>query len=546
MIQPILPPYDLAAWRAAPFPQRVRMVCQAWAIQGYGTPLPVYLVYALKVGFYVGAWAFFCGFSAEGGWLSDDAFRKAVLWSVAFEGLGLGCGSGPLTGRYVPPFGGALWFLRPGTTKMPLLPGILVFGGIRRTWLDVALYAAHMAFLFRALAAPEVTPLLLLPTVVLLPVLGLTDKTLFLASRAEHYLSAIVCLLFVDDWIAGSKLVWVAVWMWAATSKLNPHFPAVVGVMISNSPWARFGPLRRWMYRNYPDDLRPSALARAMAHAGTATELCFPLLLLFGDGGALTLVGLAVMLGFHIFITSNVPMGVPIEWNVLMVYGAFFLFGHHAEVSALSLSAPALIAWIALAHLALPLYGNLRPDRVSFLMAMRYYAGNWAYSVWLFKEGATEKLERGLVTSGWTGPAQLRMFYDEDVTQAVLSKVLAFRHMHLHGRALHRLLPRAVDDIESYEYVDGELVAGYVLGWNFGEGHLHDLQLLRAVQAQCGLEPGELRCVFVESQPMGGRTLKWTLADAATGVFDSGDVSVAELEALQPWPSDEDGPTRAA
>ena len=44
-----------------------------------------------------------------------------------------------------------------------------------------------------------------------------------------------------------------------------------------------------------------------------------------------------------------------------------------------------------------------------------------------------------------------------------------------------------------------------VLGWNFGDGHLNDTQLLDAIQAQCGFEPGEVRVVMVESQPLFGR-----------------------------------------
>jgi hypothetical protein len=108
--------------------------------------------------------------------------------------------------------------------------------------------------------------------------------------------------------------------------------------------------------------------------------------------------------------------------------------------------------------------------------------------------------------------------------------------MHLHGRALQRLLPRAVDDIEQYEQLDGEIVAGVVLGWNFGEGHLHHGQLLRAVQRQCHFVEGELRCIFVEGQPMGGTSLAWTIQDAASGVQETGEIQVRDLLALQPWP----------
>src|SRR5689334_6805544 len=160
--QPAPPPYDPLDWARRPFSERGRMVCEAWALQGYGTPPGVYVVYAVKVAFYVGMWIVFCGFTPGLGgissiadwWLSPIAFQKAILWSMLFEGLGLGCGSGPLTGRYFPPLGGFLYFLRPGTTKLPLAPRLPLLGGTRRTWLDAALYLVLVAALVRALTAP--------------------------------------------------------------------------------------------------------------------------------------------------------------------------------------------------------------------------------------------------------------------------------------------------------------------------------------------------------------------------------------------------------
>jgi hypothetical protein len=542
--QPRLPPYDIREWQQKPFGERLKMVCAAWALDGYGTPSPIYLAYLLKIVAYLGVWCLFCSFTPGLGdpralaswWWAPQAFQKAVLWSMAFEGLGLGCGSGPLTGRYLPPFGGFLHFARPGTTKMPLFPGLPLLGGHRRTSLDAALYLAHHAFLLRALVAPEITPALILPTIVLLPLLGVTDKTLFLASRGEHFYAVLVCLLFPADWIAGSKLVWMAVWLWAATSKLNRHFPAVVAVMQSNSPFTRIGGLRKRLYRHFPDDLRPSTLAHAMAHAGTAVEYAFPLALVLSDGGQTTTLALAVMFCFHLFITSSIPMGVPIEWNFLTVYGAFFLFGHHAAVRAWSVQSPLLLAYLGVACVALQVLGNLFPAWISFLVSMRYYAGNWGYSVWLFRGESSKKLDEHLVKAAPRVHDQLRRLYDEDTTVALLSKVMAFRAMHLHGRSLQLLLPRAADDLDTREYWDGEVVAGVVLGWNFGDGHLHGLQLMEAVQRQCGFEEGELRCVFVEAQPLGRPNLSWTIADARRGVLETGEIAVSKLLALQPFP----------
>jgi hypothetical protein len=277
-----------------------------------------------------------------------------------------------------------------------------------------------------------------------------------------------------------------------------------------------------------------------MAHAGTVVEYTFPVVLLFSDGGLTTTIALAVMLGFHIFITSSIPMGVPIEWNVIMVYGAFVLFGHYADVSAFSISSPLLIAFLGFSLIVVPLVGNLVPSRVSFLSSMRYYAGNWAYSIWLFKGDSSKKLDDHITKWAARLPVQLSGFLDEETITATISKVLGFRAMHLHGRCLQSLLPKAVNDIDQYEFLDGELVAGIVIGWNFGEGHLHNMQLLRAIQDECNFEEGELRCIFVESQPMGRGTHSWTIADAATGVLETGKIRVKDLLHLQPWPPMED------
>src|SRR5262249_38324661 len=150
-----------------------------------------------------------------------------------------------------------------------------------RTWLDVALYAALLATLVRALLAPALDATLLIPIVVLAPLIGLADRTIFLALRAEHYWTTVVCFAFAGNWIAGAKAVQLGLWFRAGFSKLNPHFPTVVCVMTSNSPFPRFAWLRRLVYRRFPDDLRPSRLAVGMSHAGTALELGVPLILAF-------------------------------------------------------------------------------------------------------------------------------------------------------------------------------------------------------------------------------------------------------------------------
>jgi len=520
------------------------MVCEAWAIQGYGTPPAVFVAYALKAGLYVGGWMLFCSFSpALGGpgsiaswWLHPIAFQKAIVWSMLFEALGLGCGSGPLTGRYFPPFGGVLYFLRPGTTKLPLFPGLPLVGGRTRNVLDVLLYAALLIACAGALVAPEPRHEHFLALAALVPLLGVVDKTIFLAARSEHYWVTIACFAFAGNWIAGAKAVQIALWFWAGFSKLNHHFPTVVCVMTSNGPFTRFPWLRRRMYKSYPDDLRPSRLANVLAHAGTVLEFGVPIAFLATPLGVLPVVAIAMTLALHGFITSNVPMGVPIEWNLAVVYGAFALFWAHPDVSILAVGSAPVAVLLVTMLVVLPLLGNLFPGRLSFLLAMRYYAGNWAYSVWLFRDESWRRLEKLTTSSAWVYD-QLARFYDRSTAVGLVGKVMGFRLMHLHGRALPILVPKAVDRLEDYEWLDGELVAGLALGWNFGEGHLHQEQLLESVQAQCGFEAGELRCIFVEAQPLGRSTLAYRIVDARTGTIAVGQLAVEELRARQPWKS---------
>lgn len=66
---------------------------------------------------------------------------------------------------------------------------------------------------------------------------------------------------------------------------------------------------------------------------------------------------------------------------------------------------------------------------------------------------------------------QLTTLYGRGMAGYLIEKVLAFRALHSHGRALNRLVPRAVEDVEDYDVRDGESIAGVVAGWNFGEGH---------------------------------------------------------------------------
>ena len=135
-----------------------------------------------------------------------------------------------------------------------------------------------------------------------------------------------------------------------------------------------------------------------MAHVpGTVVEIVAPLTLLLSPWPWLTVIAVAIMVAFHLFIISTFPLAVPLEWNVLFAYGAIFLFlgfPNWDGYGIADMSSPWLTVAIVAGLLFFPVLGNLRPDLVSFLPAMRQYAGNWASAVWAFAPGAEEKLNR--------------------------------------------------------------------------------------------------------------------------------------------------------
>jgi hypothetical protein len=553
---PAPPPFEVEEWQRLSHLEKIKPLAQDWAINGFGTPWAVYLLYLLKLALYAVGGLLVIAATSDGlgglgdlgsWWTEPIVFQKAVVWTMLWEVLGLGAGSLPLTLRFSPMIGGVLYWLRPGTTRLPPWPErVPLTRGTRRTVLDVALYAGLLAAALYLLlsggeaagGATRLDPVAVGVLLGLLGALGLRDKVPFLAARAEIYGTLMIIFLFpLGNLIVAAQLVFVCIWWGAASSKLNRHFPFVVTVMISNTPWNRSRRAKRRLYEAHPENLLPSRVGQLSAHLGTAIEFTLPLILLLTSGGPLATLAVAGMVIFHLHIISTFPLAVPQEWNAFMIFGVLFLFGHYGSVPFSTLEDPLLIAILACTCVGLPVVGNFRPDLVSFLPAMRYYAGNWATSQWFFRRdtGAEEVLDREIVKAAPIVGEQLAKFYDPETVEVLLYKGLAFRSMHSHGRALNGLAQRAVDDLEDYRVREGELVAGVVLGYNFGDGHFHNHGLLAAVQERCRFAEGELRVVTLESQPAHLQRQRYRILDAAAGVVEEGWVDVAAMVGRQPW-----------
>jgi Transmembrane protein of unknown function (DUF3556) len=563
-IQPNLPVVDMAEWRKLPRSERVVPMMRHIAENGFGTPLVMPVMYGIKIALYIlGAWAFAWTTTGVGDftdvakwWTEPIVFQKAVLYTMLFEVVGLGCCFGPLAGRYFPPMGSILYWLRPGTIRLPPWPDRLpLTKGNNRTPFEVLLYAALLVLLAIALVSDGAGPIPALGTTIgvlpwwqpvailsVLAVLGLRDKTIFLAARGEVYAPLTLAFLFSGaDIVVGAKVVFMVIWMGAATSKLNRHFPFVISTMLANNPFIPSGFLKKSLFRRYPDDLRPSALSGFIAHFSTAVEGLVPLALFFSHGGWLTAVAAFVMIVFHLNILLAFPMGVPLEWNVFMIFGVLWLFVVHAQLGLSDLGHPLPVAALFAVVAGTVVIGNLYPRRVSFLPGMRYYAGNWDTTVWCVKPSADEKFRTGSRALGPMYHLQLeRLYKTKEETLVPIHLAFAFRGMNTHGRALYTLVHRALAgyDEDDYNLCEGENLCAMVLGWNFGDGHMHNECLIEALQQRCGFQPGEVRVVILDSQPIHVQRQEYRLVDAATGEFERGYVDVAEMANAQPWADD--------
>ena len=116
-----------------------------------------------------------------------------------------------------------------------------------------------------------------------------------------------------------------------------------------------------------------------------------------------------------------------------------------------------------------------------------------------------------------------------------MQQTIAWRSMHSQGRGLFSLAYRTLPDIDSRTIREGEFACNSVIGFNFGDGHLHNNDLIRAIQRRCQFKPGEFIVFWVESQPVGKATQAYQIIDAALGVVERGTWRVKDAVREQPW-----------
>ena len=548
------PPVQPAEFLRQPYRERIKVLARHWVDHGFGAPKITGLIYIVKLLVLYALGGVLVATLTSGldplhpaaWWDVTIVYQKLVLWTVLLECLGVAGSWGPLAGHFKPFTAGCRHYARAGTVRLAPWPEKVPFTrGDERTPVDVALYLGVLAALVVALVAPaaggRIATGAIVAIIVPLVALGLRDKVFFLAARAEQYLPALIFFAFYPfvDMIVAAKLLIVIVWCGAAFSKFGRHFANVIPPMVSNTPWLFVKRIKRLHYRNFPEDLRPSERAVGLAHVGgTFVELVTPLILLFSHNHTVTVAAVVLMLCFHAFIISTLPLAVPLEWNALFMYIAAFLFLGHPNTAGYGLGDmdPALLGLTVFGLLFFPVLGNLRPDLVSFLPSMRQYAGNWATGMWALAPGAEDKLDAHIEKASHMQKRQLAETYGEEAAEVMLQQLLGWRALHSQGRGLNSVMLNVLgEDVDTYTLREGEFSCNAIVGFNFGDGHLHDRRMIEAVQRRCRFAPGEFIVVWAESEALGSGRQDYLVIDAAVGVVERGSWAVKDAVSEQPW-----------
>lgn len=560
------PPVEPATFMDLPYRERLKALTRHWVEYGFGAPKITVFVYLGKLLFVHGLLGVLLATLTSGHdplapsewWDQPIVWQKLVAWTMLLEAIGIAGAWGPLCGHFKPMTGGITYWSRPKTIRQPPWPDKVPFTqGDERKPVDVALYLGFLAALLLVVVLPGVgdggadaalgdneglvNTIAVIAAIVLLVLLAFRDKIIFQAARSEQYLPALVFFAFFPfvDMIVAAKILIVSVWVGAAISKIGRHFARVIPPMVSNTPWLTSKAIKRHHYRNFPEDLRPSERAVSVAHVGgTCVELLTPFVLLFSTNLTVTAIAVVLMMSFHLFIISTFPLAVPLEWNTLFMYLAAFLFLGFPAGDGFGLGdmEPVLLALTVGAVTFFPILGNLRPDLVSFLPSMRQYSGNWATAMWAFAPGAENKLDEHIVKPALMQKNQLAAIYGEDEAEVVMHQLLAFRSMHSQARGLNSIMMNQLgDDIDRYTLREAEFSANAIIGFNFGDGHLHGRRLIEAIQKRCQFEPGEFVVVWIESEPIGRNRQDYWVMDAAVGIVERGSYRVSDVIDEQPW-----------
>ena len=506
--KPYLPDVDPDTFLTKPLMERMRILATDWAENGFGSPKMIHTIYIVKLVVFFAIGGITVATLTSGlpafwhvseWWNQPIVYQKVILWTVLLEAIGVAGSWGPLAGKVKPMTGGILFWARPGTIRLRPWKWVPFTNGDRRTWFDIAVYLALLVSLAVPLLSPGVhsdslstalphntsgmvSPALLIAPIALLVLIGLRDKTIFLAARGEQYLPVLVIfavLPFVNMIIA-LKMVIVVVWVGAGFSKFGKHFSNVIPPMVSNTIFAP-----KWVRQAHTATSGVTCGRRGgglhgtrQRHHGRDPRSAGPVLL---HEQWVTLAAVLLMVGFHLFII-DLPAGgaAGMERRLRL---------HHdlpvprlpelERIRPVDMTPP---GWPSSSRRAavLPGPGQSATDKVSFLPRCGRTRATGPRR-WTFAPVREQKLNRVTRSASNSSTSSSRPATSRSGRRSPAEDDRVAKHAEPGSRpALAAADPPARH--RSRTVREGEFVCNSLIGFNFGDGHLHNEDLIRAVQ----------------------------------------------------------------
>ena len=346
--------------------------------------------------------------------------------------------------------------------------------------------------------------------------------------------------------------------------KMGPWFVSVFNQEWTLPPWGKFLDLRPYLYKgDFPKDNTPSATGVALAYAAASSEWIAPLLMLCtsgvvgGEPGAMTpcvFAGIFIIIAMHFYINFHIAAFDVWMLNftpAYLVYNVYYLSPHISEpgfdYAGFSELHPAVywFCWFMVAYVA---YGQIFPEKMTYMHCFRFWAGNWPQAWVLVSKKGYEKLLASFPNQAKHGPP-------EGVFTALQGPLWAFNFLGMFQTAQlsHRYLPVAMHKALAYgakergdempsslsDFQDNQ--GGFIgfgslfFGWGAGY-HVNDAlrakYFLGEFQERCKWEAGD--CLLIEGSSfpvfasVTGAKSHWSITDAKMGLVEDGWVNTTE------------------
>eukprot|EP01084_Bolivina_argentea_P082471 149336_1 len=486
-------------------------------------------------------------------------FIKLIIYSMFCESIGVGCACGPLGGQFgrnkFPLF---MHNISIGTCKRPTFEILSKIRGI----VDILLYIVYLLMLiYLFFFVSNITNIddihhcwSLLLIFILQTYFYIFDRAIFLSSRCEYYGQYLLCIYFAQGWFTACQLLQISVWFWAGFSKMGLWFHYVYAPMVASSPYIKliFGENYvdkvKSLYRDWPNDLRPSDTSKVFSYFGVVLEIGAAIFMIIPNVYA-RFIGISFALLLHLFIIANCPLGAVQEWNTCNILFAIYLFNFSEKSNSLQINQMDYRLQIILITtlILIPLIANIFPDRVDFLLGFRYYAGNWEQGTWIInKKQWDNKIVPNLVT---INPIYSDEYNKNSKSLWKLYETMTFGFRILStptGKSVLNLLKKLICEhsdeigyklnINDYMILDESYVGCMIYGWQWVVNE-YTLDSVKSVLYEKSLsnkiDKYDIMVIYVKAIPTvtfcSIQSFNWKIFDLNHNVIDQGIFTMEEI-----------------